>query len=66
MQDAAELLRTTDISYDDNPAESSPINQSFAASDDGNKSYDENIVDYQDPELIDLRRPGQVVERKAS
>lgn len=63
MQDATELLRN-DISYDGMPVESSPIHSSADSDEDGTKSYDENIVDYQDPELIDLRRPGQVVTRK--
>lgn len=63
MQNAAELLRN-DISYDGMPVESSPIHSSVDSDEDGTKSYDENIVDYQDPELVDLRRPGQVVTRK--
>jgi len=45
-------------SFDDKPTQSSPIDSSNE-SDDGLKSCDENIVDYQDPELINLRRPGQ-------
>lgn len=63
MQDATELLRDND-SYDGRPVESSPIHSSADSDEDGTKSYDENIVDYQDPELIDLRRPGQVILRK--
>jgi len=58
MKEATELLDQVDgnQSFDEKPTQSSPID---SESDDGLKSCDENIVDYQDPELIDLRGPRQ-------
>lgn len=60
MNGAAELFDPTcqHQSFDEEPIQSSPI-ESSTESDDGMKSFDENIAEYQDPELVDLRAPGQ-------
>lgn len=48
------------VSFDMNPViESSPVG-SHQDSDNVSRSFDENISEYEDPELVDLRSPGQM------